>query len=71
MSAEQIARVEDTRAGRTIPAWRYELGWWLIAVSLLAIHMVPDGLLWRTVVAFICLFAYALLIRPYRMRSIN
>ena len=68
MSAEHMARIEDTRAGRTIPVWRYELAYWLIAVAMVVGQLVPDDTWWDLPLILGVLVAYGILIRPFRRR---
>ena len=71
MSAEQMARMEDMRAGRTIPAWRYESVYWLVAAALIGIQFVPDDSWWDLPVILAVMITYGILIRPYRRRAIR
>ena len=71
MSAEQMARMEDMQAGRTIPGWRYELAYWLIVAAMVAGQLVPDGTWWDLPLILGVLVAYVILIRPYRRRWIR
>lgn len=73
-AAEAMARAEDTRVGRVVPNWRYQLEFLLVLAAYLAGRFVEGAgtNVWVNVgVLFVALFAHALILGPHRRRSLR
>ena len=71
MNAEQMVEIEERLNGRVLPRWRFWLMYWLVMVSLLAVHLMADDEWWYVAIVAVNVIAYMALFSQYRRRSIR
>jgi len=70
VTARQQAEYEDRLAGKTIPAWKYSAGIWVLAIAVFIGRLLPDGVWWSVGVYVVAAILYISLLGPYRRRSL-